>query len=169
MKGKLLSKAIFLDRDGVINKKRDDYVKNIDEFVLLNDVIEAIKLLKKRGFLIIIITNQSAINRGYLTHDGLEKIHQHMRDQFQKYNILIDAIYYCPHHPDENCMCRKPQPGLLGKAIKDFSIIKHHSLLIGDSDSDIEAAKQAGIKSVKISTDSSLLELVKQILKKKLI
>lgn len=155
---------MFLDRDGIINKKRENYVKNIDEFVLLEDVPEAIRRLKEKNFLIIVVTNQSAINRGYLSHEGLDKIHQHMKDLLQKHDSFIDAIYYCPHRPEENCICRKPQPGLLNQAIKDFSIVKENSWLIGDTESDIEAAKRVGIKSIKIQTNSSLLASVNHIL-----
>jgi len=159
-----LLKAVFLDRDGVINQKRNDYVKNINEFILLDDVPDAIKLLKENNFLVILITNQSVINRGFLTHERLEKIHEYMKKQIQKEDSYIDGIYYCPHRPDENCKCRKPLPGLLHQAIKDFSIVKEQSWFIGDSQSDMEAAEQAGIKSIKIQTDSNLLVAVNQIL-----
>lgn len=155
---------MFLDRDGVINKKRDDYVKSVDEFILLSDVPKAINLLRQSQFSVIIITNQSAINRGYLSHEGLDKIHQYMKLQLQKWDSFVDAIYYCPHRPEEKCICRKPNPGLLHQAIKDHTISKEESWLIGDSESDIEAAKRTGIRSIKIETDSSLLESVNQIL-----
>ena len=160
-----MSQTVFLDRDGIINKKRENYVKNVDEFILLEDAPEAIRLLKEKKFLVIVVTNQSAINRGYLSHEGLDEIHQHMKNQLQKHGSFIDAIYYCPHRPEENCRCRKPQPDLLYQAMKDFSIVKNHSWLIGDSESDIEAAKRVGIRSIKMQTDSSLLTSVNQILR----
>ena len=87
-----------------------------------------------------------------------------MKNQLQKHGSFIDAIYYCPHRPEENCRCRKPQPYLLYQAMKDFSIVKNHSWLIGDSKSDIEAAKRVGIRSIKMKTNSSLLVSVNQIL-----
>ena len=157
-----MKKAIFLDRDGVINKKRTDYVKSISEFVMLKDAPTAIKLLNNNDFLVIVVTNQSAVNRGYISREELENIHEFLSKQLQKQSSHIDAIYYCPHRPDENCDCRKPKTKLISKAIKDFSIDKNSSWLIGDDETDIQAAKSIGIKSVKMQTDASLLECVKE-------
>jgi len=113
-------------------------------------------------FLVIVVTNQSAINRGYISREELENIHEFLSKQLQKQSSHIDAIYYCPHRPDENCDCRKPKTKLISKAIKDFSIDKNSSWLIGDNETDIQAAKSIGIKSVKMQTDASLLECVKE-------
>lgn len=157
-----MKKAVFLDRDGVINKKRSDYVKGINEFVILKDVPTAIKLLNDNNFLVIIITNQSAVNRGYLSEKTLECIHQFLAAQLQKQNCHIDAVYYCPHRPDENCDCRKPKTKLISNAIKDFSIDRNSSWLIGDNETDIQAAKSMGIKSIKMKTDTGLLECIKE-------
>jgi len=157
-----VKKAVFLDRDGVINKKRTDYVKSISEFVMLKDAPIAIKLLNNNDFLVIIVTNQSVVNRGYISREELENIHEFLSKQLQKQSSHIDAIYYCPHRPDENCDCRKPKTKLISKAIKDFSIDKNSSWLIGDNETDIQAAKSIGIKSVKMQTDASLLECVKE-------
>jgi len=157
-----MKKAVFLDRDGVINKKRSDYVKSINEFVMLKDVPTAIKLLNNNDFLVIVVTNQSAVNRDYISREELENIHKFLSKQLQKQNSHIDAIYYCPHRPDENCDCRKPKTKLISKAIKDFSIDKNSSWLIGDNETDIQAAKSIGIKSIKMETDASLLECVKE-------
>ncbi|MEO9307236.1 MAG: HAD family hydrolase [Nitrososphaera sp.] len=161
-----MNKAIFLDRDGVINKKRDDYVKNTSEFVMLPKVSEAIRIMHEKKFLVIIITNQSAVNRGLLTHKGLEQIHEFMKDELKKYGVNIDAIYYCPHRPDENCNCRKPRTELLEKAIKDYQISTDLSWFIGDSETDIEAAKKIGIKHVKIEENGSLLNAIKYVINK---
>lgn len=160
----MMNKAVFLDRDGVINQKREGYVKNIQEFVLLKDAPVAIKLLNENRFLVIIVTNQSAINRGLITHQTLNSIHNFMKYELQKYDCHIDAIYYCPHKPDENCLCRKPKTGLIDQAAKDYSIDMKSSWLIGDNESDINAARIAGIRAIMLKTDSSLLEAVKQIL-----
>jgi len=157
-----MKKAVFLDRDGVINKKRSDYVKSLDEFVILKDVPTAIKLLNNNDFLVIVITNQSAVNRGYMSKEDLENIHQFMTTELKKENCHIDAIYYCPHSPDENCDCRKPKTKLLADAIHDFSINKDSSWFIGDNDTDVESAKRVGIKSIKMKTDSSLLGCIKE-------
>lgn len=159
----LLNKAVFLDRDGVINKKRDDYVKNVSEFVMLQGVPEAIKLLNENKFLVIIITNQSAVNRGLLTHDDLAKIHDFMRNELKKYGAFIDAIYYCPHRPDEGCKCRKPQTELVEQAIKEHFISAGSSWFIGDSESDMITAKKTGVREFRIEENGNLLEAVNRI------
>jgi len=159
-----MSKAVFLDRDGVINKKSENYIKTIDEFELLKDVPKAIQLLKQNNFLVIIITNQSAINRGFLSHEKLEEIHNYMEKQLLENNTKVDVIYYCPHTPEENCQCRKPNPGLLIKAIKEYNIDVESSWFIGDSQSDMDAAKSVGINQLLMKTDSSLLEHIQTIL-----
>ena len=159
-----MNKAVFLDRDGVINENRSDYVKSTAEFKFLPGTAEAIKLLNEGGFLVVIITNQSAVNRGLLSGEELEKIHDFMLTELSRYDCRIDAIYYCPHRPDENCSCRKPQPGLLMKAIADLSVEPKFSWLIGDSDADEVAARKAGINSVRIRTNGNLMDAVKSIL-----
>ena len=158
------NKAVFLDRDGVINKKRDDYVKSVNEFVFLPNVMEAIKILNNNGFLAIIVTNQSAVNRGIISQNQLEEIHDYMLENFKKFGCNIDGIYFCPHRPDENCECRKPQPVLLQRAIEDFQISVSDSWLIGDNITDIQAAEKIGLKSIKINKDKDIMEAVKKIL-----
>ena len=162
----MLNKAVFLDRDGVINKKRNDYVKNVNEFVMLDDVPRAIKLLNDKNYLVIIVTNQSAVNRGLLTREELSKIHKIMSQELEKNGAHVDAVYYCPHRPDENCPCRKPKTGMLEKAIQEHSLSKELSWLIGDSEGDIIAASQVGISGVKMKTNGNILEVVKRILDK---
>ena len=156
-------KAIFLDRDGVINEERKDYVKNLDEFIILKGVSKAIKLLKEKNFLVIIITNQSAINRKLLTDNGLDEIHNHLQDILKNDDTSYDAIYYCPHKPEENCKCRKPKPGLLLRAAEEHSIDMKNSFLIGDSMTDIEAADMAGCKGILLKENESLLEIVENL------
>ena len=154
-----MSRAVFLDRDGVINKERKDYVKNIEEFEIFNGVSKAIKILKEKNFLVIIITNQSAINRNLLTKDKLDEIHNHLQEILKNDNTSFDAIYYCPHKPEENCDCRKPKPGLLLRAAKDHKIDLKNSFFIGDSITDIEAANAAGCNGILLE-NNSLLEKV---------
>ena len=154
---------LFLDRDGVINKKRNDYVKNIKEFEFLPNIFEAVKQINNLGFKIIIITNQSVINRQIISEEKLKQIHEYMLKKFTKKTCKILKIYYCPHTPNENCKCRKPHTGMIQEAIKEFEIDPSKSLLIGDSDSDIEAANIMKIKSMKIKTDGDLLELIDNI------
>lgn len=158
-----MKKAIFLDRDGVINRKRVDYVKTIDEFVMIDGIERAIRMLKNNGYLIIVITNQSAVNRGLLTEEGLNDIHNHMLKELKKNGAKIDGVYYCPHRPEENCECRKPKPGMLIKAINDFSISAQDSFFVGDSESDIRAAKGAGVCGIQIDKNQGLLEIAKTI------
>ena len=160
----MLSKAVFLDRDGVINKERKDYVKNIEELEIFGGVAEAIKLLKNNNYLVIVITNQSPINRGILSIEKLNEIHNQISEYLKINNTSIDQFYYCPHTPDEGCFCRKPKPGLLLKASQDFKIDLKKSHLIGDKNSDIEAAKNAGCNWIRLQQDQSLLQIAKQII-----
>ena len=162
-----MNKAVFLDRDGVINLKRDDYVKSIEEFVILKDVPDAIKILNENNYLVIIITNQSAINRGLLTDQELSRIHDFMKNELDKDGAHIDGIYYCPHRPNENCSCRKPGTELVERAVKEHSISIGSSWFIGDSETDMVAARKIGLYGIKIEENSSLFEPVKKILDSK--
>ncbi len=156
-------KAVFLDRDGVINEVRKDYVKNLNEFIILKGVSRAIKLLKEKNFRVIIITNQSAVNRKLLTSDGLNEIHNHLQGILKKDNATCDAIYYCPHKPEDNCNCRKPKPGLLLLAAEEHNIDIKNSFLIGDSMTDIEAADAVGCKGILLKENESLLEIAENL------
>ena len=152
--------AVFLDRDGVINKKRNDYVKSWEEFVFLDGVDEALKLFSNRGYKIIIITNQSAINRKIITVENLNLIHENMKNSFHQKGITIDGIFFCPHKPDDGCNCRKPKTGMIEKALQNFDLLPQNCVLIGDSDTDIEAGNSMGIKSYLLEKQS-LLEISK--------
>ena len=149
-------RAIFLDRDGVINKKRDDYVKSINELEIFPFVASAIKKLNNANFKVIVITNQSAINRNIITHKKVEQIHLTIQNYLKKNQSFIDAFYYCPHRPDENCICRKPKPGLLIKAIQDFKINPKESWMMGDSNSDLESGRLVGCNVMKINNHVNL-------------
>lgn len=153
-----------MDRDGVINRKRDDYVKNVNEFVMLADSPKAVKLLNDKNYLVIVITNQSAVNRGLLTSEELSKIHKAMSQELEKTGSHVDAIYYCPHRPDENCQCRKPRTELIERAIREHSVSIEQSWFIGDSESDIIAAKNIGLSSILMKENGSLLEAISQII-----
>lgn len=158
-----MDKFIFLDRDGVININRDDYVKSIDEFVFLPHSISGIKKIISLGFKIIIVTNQSIINRGIITENELENIHDYMINELKKYDCKIEKIYFCPHSPDENCNCRKPNVGMIENALSEFTIDISKSWLIGDSETDIELANKIGLKSIKIERNGNLLAVVTKI------
>ena len=143
-------KAVFLDRDGTINFNREGYVREVSHFIFVPGAIEALKKLSKTGYKIIIITNQSAIGRKVLTQSGLKKIHNWMVASLKKHGARIDGIYYCWHHPDDGCSCRKPEPEMFLRAAKDFGINLSKSWMIGDDQKDVIAAKRANIKAIKI-------------------
>ena len=151
MRRKQFRGAVFLDRDGVINVDRCDYVKSWTEFKFLPRVFGALRLLKKNHTRVIIITNQSAVNRGLMTLDTLLEIHEKMLNAIRKNGGEVDAIYYCPHTPDENCECRKPKPGMVLKAVKDLKIDLSLSYLVGDSEKDVELARSVKVKCIKIA------------------
>lgn len=139
-----MTKAIFLDRDGVINLDKA-YVSKIEDFEFCEGVFEALTHFQNLGYLLIIVTNQSGIGRGYYTEEDFQKLTAWMRKELLHVRIKIDAVYHCPHAPEANCACRKPQSGMFLKAIEDFDIDVKQSWMIGDKPSDIEAALGAGI------------------------
>ena len=145
-------KAIFLDRDGVINQERADYVKSWTEFHFIPDALDAIPLMSQIGWPIIIMSNQSAIGRGIVNRGDITEIHNQMVDAIKATGGHIDGIYICPHHPNDQCSCRKPKPGLLLKAAKDMRIHLQESFFIGDSTSDLHAALAAGCKPILVQS-----------------
>ena len=171
-------KAIFLDRDGTINKYVG-FLRNIDDFELIEGVSEAIKKINQSGYLAVVVTNQPVIARGEVTWNELHKIHRKMETLLGKDGAYIDGLYICPHHPDKgfegerpeykfDCDCRKPKPGLLLQAACDFNIDLSQSYMVGDSERDVEAGKAAGCReSILIETNRSnaLLNTVKSIWK----
>lgn len=145
-------KAVFLDRDGVLNED-DGYVHSMDKLRFVDGARELIGNLTKDGWLIFVVTNQSGIARGYYAEEDVVKLHLQMNEEFSKYGGRITHFYYCPHLKDalipqyrKECHCRKPEPGMIEQAIKEYSLSKEHSFLFGDSARDIEAARRAGIK-----------------------
>ena len=169
-------KAVFLDRDGTINKYVG-FLCSADEFELLPGVAEAIKAINKSGYLAIVVTNQPVIARGECTWEELQRIHDKMETELGKEGAFVDAIYVCPHHPDKGfegeraeykreCDCRKPKAGLFLQAAKDFNIDLSQSIMIGDSDRDVEAGDSAGCKaSYKIESNKmdSLISVLSEI------
>lgn len=171
-------KAIFLDRDGTINKYVG-FLRNIDDFELIEGVSEAIKLINQSGYLAIVVTNQPVIARGEVSWEELNEIHRKMATLLGKDGAYIDGLYICPHHPDKgfegerpeykiDCDCRKPKPGLLLQAAKDFNIDLKKSYMVGDSHRDVEAGENAGVKkSIKVeeNKENGLLEVVKELVR----
>ncbi len=139
-------KLIFLDRDGVINKDSPDYVKSWSEFEFLPGSLEAIKLLTEHNYQIMIITNQSIINRKMASLYDLEFTHSMMKKAVRENGGEIKDIFFCPHKPEDNCACRKPEPGLILEAQKKYGIDLKNSVMVGDSAKDIECARRAGCR-----------------------
>ncbi len=139
-------KALFLDRDGVINIDYG-YVGSIEDFEFIDGILDFILDAQRAGYFPIVVTNQSGIARGYYTQDDFERVTAFMLKRMQEHNIDItrEQIFFCPHRPDENCNCRKPKAGMFFQAFERFNIDKDNSLMIGDKESDIQAAKAAGL------------------------
>lgn len=146
-------KAVFLDRDGIINKKKENsYITSWDEFIFLPAVFKGLKLLCSSGYNLFIITNQQGIGKKIFTSDELEKIHKNMTNVLSGKGIKICGIYSCPHLESDNCDCRKPATGMIKRVIEEFPAINlKRSYLIGDSINDTEAGYRMGIKTILIS------------------
>ena len=143
------SPALFIDRDGTIIKQIDGhYISSIEQIELIENIFPAILMLQNEGYLVIIVTNQAGINKGILSNELVDEINQHVIQLLKKQGIEISAAYVCPHKPEEQCKCRKPQPGLLLKAAKEHNIDLENSIIIGDTDKDTEAGLNAGLKKV---------------------
>lgn len=141
--------AIFIDRDGVINCRRPgDYVLDWSQFVFMPGIRQALKQLSNLGLPMIVISNQAAVGKDLLTLAGLREITNRMYQALAADGTFLSATYYCPHTPDEGCTCRKPKPGLLYRAAENFDIDLSRSIFIGDSHTDVEAARAAGCASV---------------------
>ena len=149
------TRAVFLDRDGVINRKlpEDRYVRNHEEFELLPGVRAALSIFSRLGYLLVVVTNQRGIARGLMDKNALDNVHDYMKLMFSERDVYLDGLYYCPHDRDEGCQCRKPRPGMILQAARDLKIDLGSSFMIGDSDSDIEAATNAGVRAVRISSE----------------
>ncbi len=153
-----MKRALFLDRDGVINKKgKSYYIHQIEDFEFNRGIFETLRAFAVKGYKIIIITNQGGIAKGLYTREDTIELHEYMVRQFAERGIEITAIYFCPHHPDiEECNCRKPGNQLFEKAIADFEIDRNSSIMIGDSEIDIEAAARSGIKGILVEPNCDL-------------
>ncbi|MHA1665336.1 MAG: D-glycero-beta-D-manno-heptose 1,7-bisphosphate 7-phosphatase [Candidatus Njordarchaeales archaeon] len=160
-------KAVFLDRDGVINKEKK-FVTSWKEFEFIDGIFENIKKLNKAGFLVIIVTNQSGISRGFYTEETLKKIHDRMLKIMEEHESHIDDIFYCPHYSD-NCSCRKPNPGMILEAARKYNIDLSKSWVIGDSERDIEAGRRAGCKTILVKANTNVKDAVDRIIEETLV
>ena len=160
--------AAFLDRDGVLNVDHG-YVHRIDQLEWIPGAPEAVRILNKAGYLVIVVSNQSGVARGYFDEAAVKRFHAHMQDSLQAQGAHIDAFYYCPHYPEGTvkqfavqCRCRKPSPGMLEQAAREWPIDLDRSFLIGDKDDDMATATAFNIRGIKFDSRAySLIDLVR--------
>jgi D-glycero-D-manno-heptose 1,7-bisphosphate phosphatase len=141
-----MKKALFLDRDGIINRDYG-YVYEIEKFEFNKAIFDIVRYFQDKDYLVIVITNQSGIGRGYYSEDDFLRLSKYMLEEFKKRGLNINSIYYCPHSPEQKCNCRKPNTKMIESAKKDFNIDLKNSIMVGDKQSDINLAKNAGIST----------------------
>lgn len=152
-----MRRAVFLDRDGTLNVEKD-YLYRIDDFEFVAGAEEAVRLFNEAGFMVVVVTNQSGVARGYYTEEDVETLHRHIGSQLERFGARVDAWLYCPHHPEGRgsyalpCNCRKPLPGMLIEAARRFEIDLDDSIMIGDKVADISAGVAAGCRTVLVRT-----------------
>jgi len=160
-----MRKAIFLDRDGTLNNNFDHYyVWRKEELQLNPGVCETLRDLQSRGYLLIVVTNQGGISKGEYRVRDVELLHKHLRTLLEQEGVTLDEIYFCPHHQmKESCLCRKPLPLMIEKALARFDINPAISWMIGDSERDVEAGKAAGLRTIRIKSNTDLRIVLEQI------
>ncbi len=151
-----MKKALFLDRDGVINVEVN-YLYKIEDFEFIDGIFNLCKFYQELGYIIVVVTNQSGIARNYYNENDFNILTNWMIEEFDKNDIEIKKVYYCPHHPEISgeCTCRKPNPGMLLTAAKEFDIDLENSIIIGDKERDIEAGLNAGLRETYLFDDKS--------------
>jgi D-glycero-D-manno-heptose 1,7-bisphosphate phosphatase len=167
-----MNRAVFFDRDGTINVEKN-YMYRCEDFEFIPGAKEMLRYFKSQGYLLILVTNQSGIARGYYTVHDLEILHSYMQEMLSQEGIAFDGIYYCPHHPNgivkeysKACECRKPGKLLFEKAIREFSIDPTLSIAVGDKERDIIPARELGMKCVLLHDKCEPLKLVLEVLEK---
>jgi D-glycero-D-manno-heptose 1,7-bisphosphate phosphatase len=159
-----MNKTIFLDRDGVVNVERGEYTWKLEDFKLTVGLIEFLKVVMEKGYLVIIISNQGGVGKGLFTIEDVEKAHQFLANELTKNDIRLTDIYYCPHHPNSSkCLCRKPQSLLLEKAIARYNVDIQKSYFIGDRPRDEESGAKVGLKTILIESNDHLGKYLSQI------
>jgi D-glycero-D-manno-heptose 1,7-bisphosphate phosphatase len=146
------NRAVFLDRDGTILMEGTDYVGKVEHVVLIPQATQALKRLQDAGYKLFVITNQSGVGRGYFTREAVESIHAHLDEQFGRAGVKFDRYYVCPHHPEDNCDCRKPKPKFLLDAAREYRLDLSRCFMIGDRPTDIQTGVNAGVRSVLVLT-----------------
>ena len=156
------NKAVFLDRDGVLNQEMGDYVCRIEDFHVLEHNIKSLKELQDRGYLLIVATNQGGLAKGWYSEEQLTQMHEKLRTIYKEGGVELTDIFYCPHHPDftGDCDCRKPKPGLLLQGIEKYNIDPALSYFIGDRERDVIAGTAAGVKGILINSDQPISEVM---------
>ncbi|OMH40121.1 D-glycero-alpha-D-manno-heptose-1,7-bisphosphate 7-phosphatase [Desulfurobacterium indicum] len=157
-----MQRAIFLDRDNTLIED-DGYIHEPEKVKLLPGVGEGLKLLKDAGFLLIVISNQSGIGRGYFKEEDFHAVNKKLNQLLKHYNVQIDDFFFCPHKPDEGCSCRKPEIGLFLRAAEKWNINLKESFMVGDKISDIEAGNRAGCKKSYLMKKDEFLKIAKLI------
>ena len=155
------NRAVFLDRDGTIMED-SSYFGNFERVVLIPSAATALKRLKEAGYKLFVVTNQSGVGRGYFTREAVESIHAHLDEQLGKTGVRLDRYYVCPHHPEDNCDCRKPKPKFLLEAAREYGLDLTRSFMVGDRPSDIQAGVTAGTKAILVLTGAGRETLAKQ-------
>ena len=145
-------KVVFLDRDGVLNQDRADYVKNLQEFKILPGAAEAVARLNRMAYRVVVVSNQAGVGKGLISEEILSQITEALHNAVRKAGGNIEAIYYCTHTPEDACDCRKPRPGLILKACENLGIQPSECVFIGDAERDVKAARAAGCGSVLVLT-----------------
>jgi D-glycero-D-manno-heptose 1,7-bisphosphate phosphatase len=150
--------AVFLDRDGVINRERGEHTWRLEDFEVLPTVSDALKAIRAAGKLSVVVSNQSGIGLGLYGHADVERLHTYLHAHLAQQGAAIDAVYYCPHHPQQGrCLCRKPGSLLLERAIARYGIDPSVSVMIGDRSRDVDAAGAVGVRGVLVEPNASLL------------
>lgn len=152
---KQIGRAVFLDRDGVINENKDGYLYRWEDITIKPQVVTTLRQFVKAGYKLIIVTNQSGIARGHYTERQMHTLHKKMRAYFKEKGVTIDAVYHCPHGPNDGCRCRKPGIGMLTKAAAEQNLNLSKSWFIGDSETDIEAGRFANVKTIYIGDEKT--------------
>lgn len=156
-----MNKAVFLDRDGVINHDPGDYTRHISEFKILEGLFESLKEIQDKGYKLIVITNQGGISKKQYGHKEVNEIHAYFISEAGKHKVEITDIYYCPHHSDfEKCLCRKPGSLLVEKALAKYEIDPAQSYFFGDKQRDVETAENAGVKGIKTECNAPLKKYI---------
>lgn len=155
-------KVVFIDRDGVINRNRGDHVKNWDEFVFLPHAVDSLVELTRHGFRTVILTNQAVVNRGIVSRETIDEIHTRMLAVLEAAGARVEAVFYCPHRPEERCHCRKPQPGLLLQAADRLGIDLSQSYLIGDAVADVAAGRAVGCRTILVMSGRGVRQFLRR-------